>query len=239
MIVNAFTKKLPFPPNLLHQMNPVHILLPIHQSMPRFPVYSNTFSLWLNICTYLSICTSLLHEHSTHHRTCCNPSKNFTIYEALHHEIYSFFFLLRKKYPAWHPVYGEVSYCYWTPDNIRNECIISVGLKKEVFGGGVWDTAFTTRKRKLNGDEVYKTVPAPHPLNVGCRQFGTLESEKGEVTGCGLSWVSSRWNRMRSHMICCLAVGLYVEGCITVKLLLRLNEYMGLNFDVYIGRAAW
>jgi hypothetical protein len=72
----------------------------------------------------------------THHPIFYNPSKNFTSYEALHHEIYSFYLLLRNKYPARHPVNGKVSYCYRTPDNIRNECIISVGLEKEVRGWG-------------------------------------------------------------------------------------------------------
>jgi len=36
-----------------------------------------------------------------------------------------------------------------------------------------------------------KECPLLFLVNVGCRQVGTLESDKGEVMVCGVSWVRS------------------------------------------------
>ena len=185
--------------------------------MPRFPICSTILSLWLNFCSYFSFPRACCVNTLIHHPIFYNPSKNFTSYEALHHEIHSFFLLLRNKYPARHPVYAKVSYCYRTPDNIRNECFSSTGLKKGVCRD---ETLHLLQVKEILTEMVFtKQCPLLLLVNAGCRQVGILESEKGEEMGCGLSWVRSRWNTLMSHRVCFLAVGFYGEGCITVKCL--------------------
>jgi len=67
--------------------------------------------------------------------------------------------------------------------------------------------------------KVTKKCPLLFLVKVGCRHVGNLESEEDEIMEFELSWVRSRINTLRSHMIWVRAVGLYVEGSIVVKFL--------------------
>jgi len=67
-----------------------------------------------------------------------------------------------------------------TTDNMRNECV----KKKQKCAG--WDTAFITRKRKLNGDEGYQTVPA--------RPFGKCKMQTSWNLGYWSGWGDGMWN---------------------------------------------
>jgi hypothetical protein len=56
-------------------------------------------------------------------------------------------------------------------------------------------------KENLTEMKVTKECPLVPLVNVSCRQVGTLEMEVVVVMECGMSWVHSRGNTLRSHRI--------------------------------------
>jgi hypothetical protein len=109
--------------------------------------------------------------------------------------------ILGTNYPSQHPVCGKDSYCHRTPDNIRNESITSIGLwiKRNVRSGGSERHYIYYKKKCWTEIGVTQQCPLVLLVNVGYRQFGTLESEEDKVEGCGMFRVRSQRNLLTSY----------------------------------------
>ena len=129
-IVTAITRKPHSPPKPLHQINKVHNLFPAWFSPSVYAYVSYLFD-------YVQFMTNF-YWHCSFPVPAAWSLQIITLHFIILREFHQLWntslrnlFLLppiTNKYPPLHPVDGKVSYCYRTPDQFRNESIISIGL---------------------------------------------------------------------------------------------------------------